>query len=69
MGFGRYVDMYDNGLMNDSGYISLIKTGTFSQTVGNARLAGLDIQEGIIKVAKTLFLEGKLNVSENGNWS
>ena len=67
MGFGRYVDMYDNGLMNDSGYISLIKTGTFSQTVGNARLAGLDIQEGIIKVAKTLFLEGKLNVSENGN--
>ena len=67
MGFGRYVDMYDNGLMNDSGYISLIKTGTFSQTVGNARLAGLDIQEGIIRVAKTLFLTGELNVSENGN--
>ena len=52
--------MYDTGLRHDSGYISLVKTGIFSQTVGNARLASLQIDAGSLKVVNTLLLAGEL---------
>ena len=67
VGFGQYIDMYDTGLRHDSGYISLVKTGIFSQTVGNARLASLQIDAGSLKVVNTLLLAGELSVAQDGN--
>lgn len=67
VGFGQYIDMYDTGRKHDSGYISLVKTGVFSQTVGNARVAFLTIDAGFLKVEDTLFLVGALDVGQDGN--
>lgn len=67
VGFGQYIDMHDTGKRHDSGYVSLVKTGIFSQTVGNARLAALEIEDGTLKVENTLFLTGNMNVGQDGN--
>lgn len=67
LGFGQYIDMYDTGKKYDSGYIGLVKTGVFSQTAGNARLAFLTIDAGSLKVENSLFLVGELNMGQDGN--
>ena len=67
VGFGQYIDMNDTGRKDASGYISLLKTGVFSQTLGSARLAELDIREGAVKVEKALFQAGALKVEQDGN--
>lgn len=67
VGYGWYIDMNDTNRKNDSGYISMVKTGVFSQTVGSARLAALDLKEGTVKVEKALFQAGELNVGQDGN--
>ena len=67
LGFGQYIDMYDTGRKYDSGYISLVKTGVFSQTAGNARVAFLTVDAGSLKVEHNLFLVRGLDVGQDGN--